>query len=250
MAKKYAPLVEHLKEQTSDLWRATFTEIEKILGSPLPASARNYPAWWANEKGGSAQRASWTTAGWQTENLNLTAGRVDFRRVRNNIGAINHETKKASRSQKKDLFAPPDAGQETKEETTLDLRWKWLRLGSVSLDTDGRLKFPPSPIAPGVYRLVIEESGTSQCYVGESENLMRRFGHYRRPGPTQHTSIRINRELQTAAQRGAAITLQIVSNAYVDIKPPDRLVDLNRKVERRLLENAVLTTEGGKSLNL
>ena len=28
----------------------TFSEIERILGDPLPASARKYRPWWGNEK--------------------------------------------------------------------------------------------------------------------------------------------------------------------------------------------------------
>ena len=45
---KYAALHRRLAATTDDVWRASFREIEDILGFPLPDSARLYPAWWSN----------------------------------------------------------------------------------------------------------------------------------------------------------------------------------------------------------
>ena len=83
MRGKYAPLYHYLCDHSGQEWYASFTEIEKILGFPLPKSARNYPAWWANEKEGMHSHArAWLAAGWETYNANPAGGRVMFKRVR------------------------------------------------------------------------------------------------------------------------------------------------------------------------
>jgi len=76
---KYDPLRSHLECTKGNRWRGTFTEIENILGFALPHSARNHPAWWANEnKAHQPQKLAWLTAGWRTANLNLTAETIEF----------------------------------------------------------------------------------------------------------------------------------------------------------------------------
>jgi hypothetical protein len=59
-----------------------FRAVEKILGAPLPKSAHDYQAWWANDASHSQAKA-WLAAGWQTENLNLAGQTVEFVRIRN-----------------------------------------------------------------------------------------------------------------------------------------------------------------------
>lgn len=68
-----------------DSWRASFDEIEEILGFTLPASARNYQAWWANEKEPhQPQKIAWQKAGWRVEEMNLKATTVRFVRIERN----------------------------------------------------------------------------------------------------------------------------------------------------------------------
>ena len=64
-------------------WRASFAEVEAVLGFRLPDSARRHPAWWANRKSGSghSHARAWQEAGWQTGDLNLTAETVVFERA-------------------------------------------------------------------------------------------------------------------------------------------------------------------------
>ena len=50
---KYEPLAARLSAQGEDFWTATFAQIEEVLGFPLPASARKYREWWANQTGAS-----------------------------------------------------------------------------------------------------------------------------------------------------------------------------------------------------
>lgn len=77
---KYDPLTEHLRRARGKEWRATFADVEKILGSPLPSSARRYNVWWWNSGGRGRQAAAWLNAGWEAEELDLRNERVVFRR--------------------------------------------------------------------------------------------------------------------------------------------------------------------------
>ena len=61
---KYQPLAEHLGHLEAHEWRPTFHEIERMLGTDLPKSARK-ESWWADSDTGHA--STWTTAGWTAE---------------------------------------------------------------------------------------------------------------------------------------------------------------------------------------
>ncbi len=57
----------------------SFSEIERILGFALPASARRYQAWWANEREGTHSHArSWLDASYGTQGVDLNAQTVRF----------------------------------------------------------------------------------------------------------------------------------------------------------------------------
>lgn len=79
---KYKALYEHLLSLNVSEWRASFRDIEHILGFSLPKSARTYPAWWANEENiRHSQCRSWREAGWKTQDLDLGSERVAFYRT-------------------------------------------------------------------------------------------------------------------------------------------------------------------------
>jgi hypothetical protein len=79
MASKYDRLRGYLNVRSGPVL-VTFKEIEKILGGPLPASARKHRAWWANEAGDSrhVQSRAWLGCGRKVVNVNMTAERVEF----------------------------------------------------------------------------------------------------------------------------------------------------------------------------
>ena len=80
---KYMPLADHLAAFRGDSWRASFSEVERVLGFPLPASAGKHQAWWSNEVGGRRSHArSWMRAGWRTSQLDLPSRKVTFTRQR------------------------------------------------------------------------------------------------------------------------------------------------------------------------
>jgi hypothetical protein len=80
---KYEPLAHRLRDEKGDVWAASFEEVEAVLGSRLPASARAYREWWANQRGGGhSQTKGWHDAGWQVWKVDLAAEQVTFRRAR------------------------------------------------------------------------------------------------------------------------------------------------------------------------
>ncbi len=79
MRGKYAPLYHHLLALPAREWRASFHEIEAILGFPLPASAHRHSAWWANG-GGHGHALSWLAAGWEACDVSPAAKTVVFLR--------------------------------------------------------------------------------------------------------------------------------------------------------------------------
>ncbi len=87
---KYDPLRRHLESLESSEWRVRFSDVEKVLGFPLPRSAYVYQAWWANEtRTATSQQRAWLDAGWETSNLNLMGKTVEFVRT----GKLNPQTR-------------------------------------------------------------------------------------------------------------------------------------------------------------
>ncbi len=77
---KYQPLHDHLRSLRTKHWRASFAEIEEVIGKPLPASARKFPAWWANDNSQGRQSHAWLNSGFATSDLSLTKEEISFER--------------------------------------------------------------------------------------------------------------------------------------------------------------------------
>jgi hypothetical protein len=76
---RYDPLKRYLAERSDPVVSLSFVDIERIMGGPLPPSARRHRPWWANERAGSHLHASaWMSIGRRTANVDLNAGTVDF----------------------------------------------------------------------------------------------------------------------------------------------------------------------------
>jgi hypothetical protein len=76
---KYDPLTARLAGHAGPEWRASFAEIEAVLGFPLPKGARAGKVWWQNTGAQPHQRA-WIGAGWQAAEVDHTGGAITFRR--------------------------------------------------------------------------------------------------------------------------------------------------------------------------
>lgn len=79
---KYHRLYAHLKSLAASEWRASFSDIETVLGFALPPSARLHRPWWANQSanGGHSQALAWGAAGWETAEVDLDAETLVLRR--------------------------------------------------------------------------------------------------------------------------------------------------------------------------
>lgn len=79
---KYAALHDYLRQIQTDVWETTFSEIEMILGFPLPESARVHRPWWGNQKtnNGRSQALAWGSAGWQTSAVDVERETLIFKR--------------------------------------------------------------------------------------------------------------------------------------------------------------------------
>ena len=73
---KYEPLSEFLVSLNEDELNIAFSEIEVILGFPLPASAYTHRPWWAN--GGHTQASAWLNAGYKVVQVDFRAHTVNF----------------------------------------------------------------------------------------------------------------------------------------------------------------------------
>ena len=79
---KYAPLVNHLSQATTNSVRLTFAEIERILGEGLPPSAYKHHAFWSNaDRGTNGWSNLWKRAGWVRADYDLSGKWVRFERT-------------------------------------------------------------------------------------------------------------------------------------------------------------------------
>jgi hypothetical protein len=235
---KYIKLHQYLSNLADDQWSASFSQIESILGFSLPQSSREHPAWWSNALKGHSHAAGWLDAGWETENLNLTAERVTFRRA----DPQNATPKpRAKRAQKPSLAAH---AWDTSDQLQCDISMQWQPLGRVVI-LNGRLSFPTAPSRPGLYRFRVRHGNRELVYYGESDNLGRRFTHYRNPGPAQQTNIRVNTAFIGMLENGAEISVAvIIGDAWICRDGNRVAADFSSKAVRRLFEHAAIHASG------
>jgi hypothetical protein len=84
---KYTALGDYLKRQRGDRVPITFGQIEKITGVKLPASAQKYRPWWSNNPDNSVMTKVWLDAGFESEQVDMSARKLVFRRVRKPVTA-------------------------------------------------------------------------------------------------------------------------------------------------------------------
>src|ERR1700719_2857376 len=82
MMSKYSALGEYLRRQRRDVVAMTFSEIERITGIKLPASAHKHRPWWSNNPDNSVMTKVWLDAGFASEQVDIPARKLVFRRVR------------------------------------------------------------------------------------------------------------------------------------------------------------------------
>ena len=79
---KYDPLQKHLEGRTTPTITLSWSDIEKLIGEPLPPSAFDHDAaWWANNEDRHVQARAWLWAGWKVGSVDVETGTVTFRRT-------------------------------------------------------------------------------------------------------------------------------------------------------------------------
>jgi hypothetical protein len=86
---KYEPLTEFLRKQRTDRIAMTFSEIERVVGFKLPRSAIEHRAWWSNNSSNSVMTKAWLEAGFQSEQVDMAAGKLIFSRLDQSSPAEN-----------------------------------------------------------------------------------------------------------------------------------------------------------------
>jgi hypothetical protein len=131
-----------------------------------------------------------------------------------------------------------------REELMCALRLNWIPKGRLVLDAQDKVQFPNAPAIGGLYRFKTRyPDGRFALYIGESENLRRRFSNYRNPGPSQQTSLRINAWLIELLSGGGEVSVAIVENARMTTKHGETGADFTVKSIRRLFEQLAISLE-------
>ncbi|WP_420335241.1 DUF7662 domain-containing protein [Roseibium sp.] len=132
---KYEPLREHLARLEDVVWAAKLDELEDILGTNLPKSAREHRTWWANSGGSLVHQNSWLDAGWRVERTDLMRDVIVFRRLRiggtiavNRSQSAERAAKSPKRAAEKRLAKEMPA---LRQPATVTLRSEWTALGDV-----------------------------------------------------------------------------------------------------------------------
>lgn len=126
---------------------------------------------------------------------------------------------------------------------------EWTVLGKIVLDDKGGLSFPKATKAPAIYRFQLRLPDTQAQYIGETENLARRLAHYRKPGPSEKTNLRLNARFKAELEAGAHITVTIATSAAWSKRGTVRQdADFTSKVVRCLFENAAILDTGAAKI--
>ena len=251
---KYVALKNHLMGLDVSHWRASFKEIEQVLGCPLPTSARRYQAWWANNENKGRHCEAWLAADWFTSDLDLAGEKVTFsRQSKGRDKKLPEGIKVLGRPPRKVKKIQETHATTMLPEQNFSLAYNWHKIGFLSTEGD-KLIFPKVPPKPGLYQFILKGAGRRRNYIGETSNISRRLHNYRSPGPSQVTNLRLNRILTDHLLHGGNVEVQIiVDNPKIARSEMATEAPLSQKVVRRLLENAAILAQGATdidSLNL
>jgi hypothetical protein len=243
---KYDRLGDHLSSCEEHRVHLAFSELERVLGFALPPSASRHRAWWANEREGSHSHArSWLNNGWRVDYVDLNAKQVVFIRAGsaagqrgepNDVRAPLSEPRElggqyAQAQQKTDIaIQHKDGAGDIDAEPSFDYRFhltgQW---------NDFPCSFPEVPRqlprGPAIYCWCVDDA---PIYVGEAEELRRRIQHYRTPGPSQTTNLRLKELLEERQSEGCCVSLRVLTDIMLNDVAMDDL--LKAKAVRQFIE--------------
>ena len=135
--------------------------------------------------------------------------------------------------------------------TRLTVDFDWQPVGRVGMDAAGSLVFPILSRDPGLYRFWVESlSSRPGVYIGEASDLRRRMQHYRTPGQSQLTNVRMNELLRTAIRGGAVVTVSTITKVTVVLDDEERRdLPLGRRNARLISEQAAIAAAAVENLS-
>ena len=137
------------------------------------------------------------------------------------------------------------------ESVRLSVEVQWRRIGRITRDDKGDLAFPQTTRETGVYRFYLCGKERTKCYVGETVELRRRFRHFRKPGRSQNTNIRIHKALQEHLTTGGTVEVDIATGSVVMTVGDDTIqVDLADNAQRQFVEHVALIMETAGGMDI
>ncbi len=132
----------------------------------------------------------------------------------------------------------------------LVIDYEWIEVGEILQDSSGKLLFPDLDARPAVYCFQFLGGPTESNYIGETDNLRRRAAHYRNPGPSQRTHIRLNKRMLAHFASRGRVTLKLITQARIEVDGCAFPLDITEPVNRKILENTALlqAKRGGSAL--
>ncbi len=234
---KYTPLQQHFSSLRQNTWVASFTEIEAIIGLPLPRSALVHREWWANHIH-NTQGSAWLKSRWKVQEVRCIDQVVIFERLLKPVEQVLSRKFTSSPNE-----WPASLPQDNPIYHQYALKMQWQRLGKIVIDSANRLAFPHANHVAGVYRFCIIHNNKEVTYIGETGNLNRRFAGYRNPGRNQQTNIRLNTILIQTLKNGAEIAVFIMDeNALMEKGGISQIADFTSKNIRTLFESAAIAS--------
>jgi hypothetical protein len=100
----YSALARYLSGQTDNTVALSFDELEKIIGAPLPNSARLYTMWW--NPSGHSHAQKWEQSGYKAVNVgtNIHIGRMQFARKAESLDDMAQERHASQPNVKEDIM--------------------------------------------------------------------------------------------------------------------------------------------------
>jgi hypothetical protein len=252
---KYDPLREHLARLDDVVWAAKLGDVESILGSNLPRSAREHRTWWANSGGSLVHQNAWLDAGWRVERTDLMRDVVVFRRLR--IGGTPLASRKAAdkgRSGDRRTDAEKQlagAMAALRQPVTVTLRAEWTTLGDVN-------KVPCSaatvPTGCGILRIATLVDGDPKCRLLPTGSIQTTYRDLKMAMKRDDDSATEQLLARYGVARGMPVECDFVKpgNAWLLTDGRGRKADLDNTGERALIAQLLYLQEiqSGRSATL
>ncbi len=244
---KYTPLRLHLMRMQQAEAILSFADIESLIGSSLPNSARVHRTWWANHGGNMVHQLAWVGAGWRVEDADLTREQVRFRRFKfgGTTLVATAPTPPATRNEEAAARAGKHASVRIVEKMlkplTVGVRVMTWRMIGVAERADEAWVITGVPPGPGIVRFHALEHCCHEIHVAAVQDMAAFVAAVRHP-PTSRAG-RSGAELAMAANiagaREVVIDCASADQVFIMVDGGSRKANFTDSAVRALLAAAV-----------